>query len=279
MRIEVLMADQAEAGYRAAHGLSLFIQAGGRRILFDAGPDGGFADNARALGIDLTRLDAVVLSHGHDDHGGGLARLRAIHPTVPIYLRPGATAPHAARRAGGRLDCLALPAACRRLPGLRLTAAEQAIGPGLILFSIPLAAPPPDSPMRAAGDTPDDFAHEQHLLILDEGGPVLVTGCAHQGILAILARARALAGGPLGAAVGGFHLASPRERLRDPEALTALAETLAAQPTHYITGHCTAPAAYAALAETLAGRIHPLRAGAGIIIEGGNIHAENRSRL
>ena len=146
MRIEVLMADQAEAGYHAAHGLSLFIQAGGRRILFDAGPDGGFADNARALGIDLTRLDAVVLSHGHDDHGGGLARPRAIHPTVPIYLRPGATAPHAARRAGGRLDCLAqpggLPSAARSAPDRR-RAGHRA---GRSQFSLPWPRPPPDSP-------------------------------------------------------------------------------------------------------------------------------------
>lgn len=279
MRVEVLMADQAEAGCRAAHGLSLFIQACGQRILFDAGPDGGFAENARALGVDLTRLDAVVLSHGHNDHGGGLIRLRAIHPAAPIYLRPGALQSHAVRREDGRIDSLSLPAGVRTLTGLRPTAAEQTIGPGLILFSCPMTPPPADSPMLGADGQPDDFAHEQHLLILGGDGPVVVTGCAHQGILPILDRAQALAAAPVRAAVGGFHLGSPREARRESGGLAALAAELAAQPAQYITGHCTAPAAYAALAGQLAGRIHPLRAGAGYTIEGGNIHAENRSRL
>ena len=54
------------------HGLSLYIEANGRKILFDMGADGLFLENAEKLGIDIAGVDLAIVSHGHDDHGGGL---------------------------------------------------------------------------------------------------------------------------------------------------------------------------------------------------------------
>ena len=91
LRVTVL-ADNCVAArdLLAEHGLSMLIEADGRRILFDTGQGKVLRANADALGISLSPLDAVVLSHGHDDHTGGLAGLlREVSPAA-IFLHPAA---------------------------------------------------------------------------------------------------------------------------------------------------------------------------------------------
>lgn len=71
-------------------GFAALVEYRGTRILFDAGNDADvLAENARALGIDLTRLDAVVISHRHGDHANGLRHVLSINPDVPIYAPAG----------------------------------------------------------------------------------------------------------------------------------------------------------------------------------------------
>ena len=74
-------------GLASAHGLSLYLETPRHRILFDMGPDGAFVENAAALGVDLKTVDLAVLSHGHYDHGGGLAAFCRCNDTARIYIR------------------------------------------------------------------------------------------------------------------------------------------------------------------------------------------------
>jgi 7,8-dihydropterin-6-yl-methyl-4-(beta-D-ribofuranosyl)aminobenzene 5'-phosphate synthase len=76
-------------GLRGEHGLSLYLEAGETRLLFDTGQDESFIRNARPLGVELTGLDAVVLSHGHYDHGGGLRILYEALEALPPPLFAG----------------------------------------------------------------------------------------------------------------------------------------------------------------------------------------------
>ena len=74
----------------AEHGLAYWVEWNGQRVLFDTGQGGVLAGNADRLGISLRDANAVVLSHGHYDHSGGLSEvLRNIRPTT-IYLHPAA---------------------------------------------------------------------------------------------------------------------------------------------------------------------------------------------
>ena len=70
----------------AEHGLSLYIETEKHNILFDMGQTSLFAENAKKLGIDLTKVDIAVLSHGHYDHGGGLTEFLKINKTAPVYI-------------------------------------------------------------------------------------------------------------------------------------------------------------------------------------------------
>ena len=74
VRITVLVENTAESpGLLAEHGLSLWIETGSQCILFDTGQGGALVNNADRLGISLSRVDTIILSHGHYDHTGGLA--------------------------------------------------------------------------------------------------------------------------------------------------------------------------------------------------------------
>lgn len=78
----------AEAGYMSEFGLSLFIEANGRRILFDTGAGEALIPNAVRMGIDLDSATEIILSHGHYDHTGGLAKL-VPPPRTPVYVGRG----------------------------------------------------------------------------------------------------------------------------------------------------------------------------------------------
>ncbi|MBQ1381609.1 MAG: MBL fold metallo-hydrolase, partial [Ruminococcus sp.] len=84
----------ADAAIGCEHGLSLYIETGGKRILFDMGQTALFAENAQKLCVDLARIDFAVLSHGHYDHGGGLQTFLTCNKTAPVFLSRYAFEPH-----------------------------------------------------------------------------------------------------------------------------------------------------------------------------------------
>ena len=115
LRVTVL-ADNCVAArdLLAEHGLSMLIEADGRRILFDTGQGKVLRANADALGISLSPLDAVVLSHGHDDHTGGLAGLlREVSPSA-IFLHPAAVQPKYAKSENPPHRSIGMPESSRQ---------------------------------------------------------------------------------------------------------------------------------------------------------------------
>ncbi len=75
---------------KCEHGLSVLIQTGQYNVLYDVGQSGKFIENANELGVDLTEVDYVVLSHGHYDHTGGLPAFLSINTKAKVLIHPGA---------------------------------------------------------------------------------------------------------------------------------------------------------------------------------------------
>lgn len=264
MRITVLVENTTPSSrLTARHGLSLWVEARGKRVLFDMGPGDAFLANARALGIDVVSADAAVLSHGHYDHGGGLGPYLAATEgaCAPVYVHEGAFDEHRSGTPRTNHDAGLDPALAGH-PRIVSGAGTRVIFPGLSLIDAPgHAHPRPSSNTRMLMRSvdvlvPDTFAHEQSLLIEEDGRRVLIAGCAHAGILNIMDRAEEIAGAPLDAVIAGFHQMSPSAGTGEDETrVRALARALAVRPARYVTFHCTGLAAFALLRDELGPRI------------------------
>ena len=260
MKITTLIENTAlSPAFAAEHGLSLFVETENTRFLFDAGQSGAFADNAASLGIDLRAADFAVLSHGHYDHGGGMLRFLERNRRAKIYVNQNAFEGYcnAAQRYIG------LDHRLRESRRLVLTGDEHTIAPGLTLHTCNgLPRPVPTDPFGLTEQVgqfflPDDFRHEQYLLVREGEKRILLSGCSHKGILNLLHWFRP------DVLVGGFHFKS-----LDPASpqLRAWGEAMAKFDTVFYTGHCTGQAQYEVLKQILGDRLHALCAGSVVTI-------------
>ena len=265
MKITCLMDNVAREGYECAHGLSLYVEACSRRFLFDLGPDDGYIGNAARAGIDLSGCEFAIISHAHDDHGGGLAAFLEKCPCAPVYLRDGGFEPRWSHPAVGVSKPIGLDASLAESGRIVYTGEKYVISPGLTLFAGVHGRELFSGANRVLfgpdNVTPDDFSHEQDLLIEENGKRVLIAGCAHNGIVNILNRCAELCPEPPDAVIGGFHLMIPATGETDDDLTDALAERLAQLPTRFYTCHCTGLKSFERLKERMGEQISYLAAG------------------
>ncbi|MCE5213637.1 MAG: MBL fold metallo-hydrolase [Methanobacterium sp.] len=175
----------------AEKGLSFHIQRDEDRILFDTGVTGRFADNASELGIDLKDVDVTAISHGHFDHGGGLRRFMEINKASPVYLRTHSEGDHyfkgftIIKRYIGMDKSLFTDYSDR----FNLINEFKEISPDVYLLNnIKIKYPIPAGSKylyKKEGNhfVHDDFSHEQMMVIKEDDGLVIFTGCSHHGVL------------------------------------------------------------------------------------------------
>ena len=255
MKIVTLIENESDCSRLCPeHGLSLYIETENRKILFDAGQSGAFADNAKELGIELKMVDVAILSHGHNDHGGGFTRFFQENGTAPVYLQKSALEGYY----NAQNDYIGLDDILRRSPRLRFVGDAEQIGEGLTLISgkdLPEKQPVDSAGLTVLRDgayVPDSFLHEQYLLIEEKGRRVLISGCSHRGILNIADHFRP------DVLIGGFHFF--RQQPDSPMVIGA-ARKLMEYPTVYYTGHCTGWEQFAAMKKIMADRLHYLSTG------------------
>lgn len=255
----------------AAHGLSCLIkvrQKGGTRtLLFDTGPeDRTFEQNVSRLGADLSGVEAIVLSHGHWDHGGAMLRALQIirdrngGKNVPYYAHPDMFRTRAIKMPNGSMrpmeDVPGIEALTAHGATVVTTAEAVTILDGLAYVSgeIPRVTPFERGLPGQHRKTLDGKGWELDELIMDERfvavhvagkGLIVFTACSHAGVINVLTHAKAsFPDVPLYAVVGGLHLSGTNERI--------IAETVEAMRAFGLTviaaGHCTGWRAITALA-------------------------------
>ena len=259
MIVTTLMENTTSAEcFTAEHGLSIYIETKGRVILFDSGPSGAFADNAAKLGVDLAKVEMAVLSHGHYDHGGGLRRFMEKNKTAPIYMSAYAFEPHL--KNSGTED-IGLDPALQGAGQIRFINGETKLAEGITLYDCndrELMCPIDTSGMEVKRDGalyPEDFRHEQYLLIEEDGKRVLFSGCSHKGILNIAGWFRP------DVLIGGFHYMGVSLDEAGKKRLTEAAEILCSYPTVYYTGHCTGAEQYEFMKQLMGERLHYIATG------------------
>ena len=241
------------------HGLSLWVETPTHTLLFDAGQSDLFSRNAEALGIDLTRADMAILSHGHYDHGGGMECFLAVNSHAPLYLNVHAFEAHG--NAAGKN--IGLAPSLRECDRLIFTGDHTVIDDTLTLVTGNAAIPPEaieSYGLTMAGGLPEDFRHEQVLLIQESGRRILLGGCAHKGILNLMDWLRP------DVVVGGFHFKALDPQGEGRSALENAARRLMDYPAVYYTCHCTGEAQFAFLKACMGDRLHYLAGGQTITI-------------
>lgn len=250
-----------------AHGLSLYIETAGSKILFDMGPDESFVENAGVLGVDLSEVNIAFISHGHSDHAGGLEAFCKVNRSADVLVHPAAYGEFYALD-GEDVKYIGVKEQLDKASGRTvLTAEEQSMGWMLLFSGVPKDEKAMESSAmlhekKGESFVRDEFLHEQNLLVTENGKSVLFAGCAHHGIVSILETAERITGKRPDVVFGGFHLFRLAEG--DPAGDALIEETgrkLLEGHTVYYTGHCTGDYAYNKLKAVLGDRLQPMTGG------------------
>lgn len=172
--------------FRTAWGFACWVETADGVVLFDTGGDGPtLLNNLAAGGMDPRAVDAVVLSHAHGDHTGGLMGLLDAGARPTVYV-PASFSSVFKESVRARTALVEVTGPTEILPGVHTTGE---VGSGI---------------------------GEQALVVETAEGLVVVTGCAHPGVLEMVRRARQVGRGEVALVVGGFHLSgADRERIAE----------------------------------------------------------------
>ncbi len=270
------------------HGLSFYIETAKHRILMDTGASSLFAENAQKLGVDLNTVDIAFLSHGHYDHAGGIMTFAGLNQYAPIWMQRSATdayyhkteteeryigiAPEIkdlsqVRFADGNLQIDEELSVFTKVTERRLWPAgnlelKQKVTEGLV------AETPEQDDAIQAEFVQDEFAHEQYLVISEGTKKVLISGCAHNGILNILNKYKELYGTEPDAVFSGFHMRKKEGYTEeDIETIREIARELTGLNTKFFTGHCTGEEPYSMMKEIMGEQLVYVHSGDEIVID------------
>ncbi len=264
-KLTVIVDNISNMGLAGEWGLSILAEYGDKKILIDAGASDLFLRNMKALGIDVADIDFVVLSHAHYDHANGLPAFLKNNKKAVLYLRDE-TAP----------DCYAKKFIFKKYIGIprnllrdhsdriKMVSGDYMITEGVYLI------PHKTEGLSKIGEKelmcrktkdgwiPDDFSHEQSLVLKTEKGLLIINSCSHGGVVNIINEVRAsFPDEHVYGIVGGFHLFR-----RSDDEIRKVARDIKDTGIEYVcTGHCTKDRAYGILKEELLDRIEQMKVG------------------
>ena len=252
--INLIENTEGHNGCSYAHGLSFYVETEKHKMLLDLGPSDETLKNAKMLEIDLANVDTVVLSHGHYDHSGGIIPFTKVNDKAIIYMQASAVRDYYAddgEDVPERFRYIGIDKEIAKLPQVRPVDGDIRIDEELELFTI-------QNRRRELPFTNkrllvfekgkfrrDDFIHEHFLVIRQDGKSILMSGCAHNGILSILDEYIDRYGKAPDVVISGFHLMKKTDYLKgEIRDIEEIAKELKSYPTKFITCHCTGTVAY-----------------------------------
>ena len=269
--INLIENTEGRSGCACAHGLSFYVETEKHRMLLDLGPSGETLQNAQTLGIDLAKVDTVILSHGHYDHSGGILPFAGINDRALIYMQESAVGDYFSDRgksAPERYEYIGIDKNIAKLPQVRFLQGDHRIDDELELFTIKNRSHKlPSSNKRILvrrGDQLlcDDFVHEQFLVIREGSKRVLMSGCAHSGILSIMDAFCEKYGKEPDLVISGFHLMKKTEYTSDEiREIDEIAGKLKKYSTRFITCHCTGIPAFDRMKEIMGDQLAYVHSG------------------
>lgn len=249
------------------HGLSFYVETEKHKLLVDSGASDLFAHNAEALGIDLSRVDTFILSHGHYDHAGGLMAFAGIAPDAKIYLKSSVFGEYY-HVFPDHEKYIGVDKRIAELPQIVRVDGDLGIDDELFLFSgfkekrCPAWSSSALMKKIGNGFIPDEFAHEQCLVITQGNRHILMSGCAHNGILSILECYREIFGNCPDIVISGFHMMKNGDHTaEETEYIRQTARELIKTNARFFTGHCTGQAAFEIMKEVMGDRLTAIHSG------------------
>ncbi|MBR6155519.1 MAG: MBL fold metallo-hydrolase [Lachnospiraceae bacterium] len=263
---------EGRVGCAFAHGLSFYVETEKHKLLVDLGPSDETFKNAEKLGIDLTQVDTVILSHGHYDHSGGIMTFSNINPTAVIYMQESAGedyyADDGADAGDKRYRYIGIDKDILNLPQIRRVQGDHSIDDELELFTIrershKIPFTNKRLLIRENGEyIRDDFRHEHYLVIHEKDKRILLSGCAHNGILSILDAYYEKYVSYPDVVISGFHLMKKTEYTEEElREVTDIGNELKNYPTMFYTCHCTGETAYQIMKEPMGEQLQYVHSG------------------
>jgi 7,8-dihydropterin-6-yl-methyl-4-(beta-D-ribofuranosyl)aminobenzene 5'-phosphate synthase len=261
--VTVLVENMAGGGpVLGEWGLSLYVDTGSKRVLIDCGPGQTLLPNARFLNVDLSKLDAIVISHNHSDHTGGLEKTLALSGPVDFFIHPSAFAT-TYWKAGNRVEpeTMALGRDALRSCVRRLVETEK---PALVCQGVMVTGQVPRRTdfedtglsqyafLDAEGKNPSLILDDQAVFFRVPEGVVILLGCGHAGLVNTMRYVSELCGGlKIYAVMGGTHLINAAPG-RLEKTIAALREF---DVRKIMLSHCTGIGSFVEIAKAFPGRV------------------------
>lgn len=274
MKIINLMENtKGSKGCLFEHGLSFYIETNNHKLLMDTGATNGFIANAERLGVDLKEIDTVILSHGHYDHAGGILGFVQQNPNAKIFMQRCADGEYYHKN-DTMEKYIGIDPEIRKLPQIEWIEGNKKLDDELFLFSGVTGRklwPSGNLELKIKKKGcfyQDEFCHEQYLVIEEDKKRVLLSGCAHNGILNILEEYQKIYDSFPEAVISGFHMQKKSGYAEeDLEVIKKIALELKKMPTKFYTGHCTGEIPFQILKECMGSQLEYVHSGDEIRLE------------